>query len=217
MPHLTPPTFPLKGGRVEFFTFTAPDLRDLHRLLGDRLEQALHGLQLGAAVYIAGREYEVATKSARRELEHLETLLHRIAAIERTLSRSAELILERTADHEAVLAGREYVTARTALAAAARASASALRALKRHRNRPMTNTAARMLAVAVAGGLSHANLPLSKGRDGLFARVLTLVWHAVEPERTPTEIFPYLRFAVDIARSDNPALAPPKGRPRRKR
>jgi hypothetical protein len=71
------------------------------------------------------------------------------------------------------------------------------------------------LAVSVASSFAKAEVPLSKGRDGLFARVLAVIWHAADPENVPEEVFRYVREAVDLVAADRPELRAPKGRPKR--
>ena len=48
-----------------------------------------------------------------------------------------------------------------------------------------------LFAIAVAGALSSVSVPLSKGRDGTFAKVLTLAWQLVE--LAPMDVFRYVQ------------------------
>ena len=81
---------------------------------------------------------------------------------------------------------------------------------------PRANTAPRFLATMVACALESVGAPISnKGQSGLFARVLRIVWHDVEPNGAPEEVFRHLKRAADIALAQFPQLRPHKGRPSR--
>jgi hypothetical protein len=196
--------------------FTETALQDLHECLGDKLGGALPYLKLTVVLHRSAKDYAAASRRAQKQLSTLKALLRRVEKITTTLSPDTNLILERASiDMNAPLISSEPLTAREALSAAVRACAQVRARLgtpSRRRDR-----AAWFLPHGVARALRAVGEPLSKGRDGLFGRVLTLVWHEAEPNGSPEEVFPYLKGATDVARMLDPKLPKPaRGRKTRK-
>ena len=196
------------------YQFSPSTVHELRDLLGAKLDAALPSLRFVAGMYEAIKQKANRPEKARMELSRLEALLQRTESAIAKLSPDATAILQRTIDWDASSADNSYVTGIRTLAHARNACARARVAVKDAQVRPM-NSPAILLAAGVAGSLSAARLPLSKGRDGLLARVLAVVWYAVDPECAPVEIFRYLQAAVDIGLRQHPELKAPKGRPRK--
>lgn len=207
------------------FRFSAADLQELRDVLGDKLDGrsgagALLHLQFAAAVYRSVRDHAAGSRRARKELARLDALLRQVEELDAALSPDANLILERAwIDLNAPSASRD-VDARQALSVAAGACAQVRARIKplQSRSRALDNPGW-FLAHGVAAALIAGGEPLSRGRDGSFARVLTVVWHAVEPKGAPEELFPYLKRAADVAGRVDPQLpkAPKGRRPRRRK
>ena len=198
--------------------FTSSDLKELRRIFGKSLDAALPGLKMAAAFYKGARERQVSS-NVRTELLRLKAVLEKLKRTATALSPDAMLILERTFDYEAAVSHSSRPDGRGALAHATRASARA-RELVQNAQQGPRNSPGHLLASGVAGALSAARLPLSKGRDALLADVLRAVWQAVEPDRpdrVPEEMFPYIRAAANIGTRQDPELRAPKGRPTRRK
>lgn len=200
--------------RAAFFQFSNDTLGNLRRILGvEAANRALPGLQLAAELYAVSREHRTRLRNAREELSRTETLLRQVEKQITALSVDATYMLATTWDRDAVLSGEPLVRGREEVAKVAAQCHRAVRLIRiARRNTP--HPPARLLAYGVAGALVHADQHLSKSRDGLFAKVLTEVWSAVEHAGGPEDVFPHIRPAADYARRQSPSAAPRKGRPR---
>ena len=197
------------------YDFTPLDLEELRELLGDRLPEALSGLQLAAAIYIGARSFRSQRRSTRTELQRLGATFVRTERAVAALSPVSREVLAALYDWRALRSGAPLVSGFEAVILAADACTDARNRLADLQTRSL-NAAATLLAHAVAGALAGAQLPISKGRSGLFAKVLSVIWYAVD-RKAPTEVAPYVRIAASVARRNNPELAAPKGRPRRRK
>jgi len=205
------------GKRFAPYEFSASELRDLTHLLGDRLDKVLPSLEMVAYFYRSSLDRPRVPYAARRELAVLERFLQRTETAIANLTPGANYVLQHTIDETASMTatswafvyGIDAVTEANSACARARSIVSKAKSY----GAGSWKTA---LAFGVAGALTGAGLPVSKGRDGLFAKVLVLVWSSVEPEFTPVEVFRHLKRAADFSASRN-ALPPSKGRPRIKK
>jgi hypothetical protein len=155
-------------------------------------------------------------KRAKSEISRIERSLTDLVRLDKELSSDCRSVLEGSWQP---LTGSQYANASQPLSVAVFAAAQALALLRKSgRSFDRLDLASRFLAHGVARAFVDAGLPLSKGRDGLLARVLTVVWHAVEPERVPSEVFPLIKVAVDTTFVMDPgSFAAPRGRPRKKK
>jgi hypothetical protein len=207
--------FPYRG----FSNETESDLRDL---LGDNLPKAMPSLLTGAGVYVSTRNHRKAHPRIRRQLEPLSKSLRHLEVVAAKVSVEARRELWVTYDRDAIVRETPALSALESLSAFD-AILELLLICKQARKlvekamkpMPRANTRQRLLALMVAGALEDIGAPISKGQSGIFARVLRIVWHDVEPDGAPEEVFRHLKEAADRVLAHSPHLRPRKGRPSR--
>ena len=205
--------FPYRGFSKE----TEKDLRDL---LGEQLSAAMPSLLVGAGAYVAVDRRRQISQRIRRQLDALRRSLRQIDVTSRRLTSESRQLLMVTYDKPAIM--------RETPATSALESVSGFEALSRllpicnqaqklvefaMHPIPRANTPQRFLALMVAGALEDIGAPISKGQSGLFAQVLRVVWHDLEPDGAPDEVFRHLKEAADLVLAHSPHLRPRKGRP----
>jgi hypothetical protein len=163
------------------FPFPADVLKRIRAILGPQAtDLALRGLRRTAGFYDRVRGQKRSLSASQKQLARLATVLGRVQVFSNTLSPDALYTLCHTYDLKALEAHKPFARGDEALRVAMLACDRALHLVQIARRGPRNKPKA-LLAVGIAGALSNAHQPLSKGADGLFARVLTEVWHAVDP------------------------------------
>jgi hypothetical protein len=190
--------------------FPSETVQELRELLGSKFNAASPWLEVAAAFYVAAKTMNVSAK-VRREIERLIDLLRKVEDATERLSPDAVALLGKLNDLKATNGIEPFVTIHHSLVQVSRACGRASDAVGIACDR--VDSPGTVLAVSVASALALAEVPISKGRDGLFARVLTVVWHGVDSDSVPEEISRYVRAAADQVLPSYPALRPPKGRP----
>ena len=198
---------------MHYFQFSSDALAELRDLLGERLNNALQSLELAAGFCESGKRLRELSRRGRQELRRLEKKIATANIAIATLSPEATRFLQYRLDWSTSVASNQYVSSHWTMLQARQAGERARVVVVEAQKRPR-NSMGVLLAAGVAGALSHAGVPLSKSRDGLFAKVLGVVWHDVDA-RAPEEVFRYVRAAVDIALRQDPHVRAPKGRPRK--
>jgi hypothetical protein len=214
------PTSPEDGAfrrDATLFEFPPDVLQRIRAILGPHeTDLVLPRLRRAATFYIYARQRDRSLSGAQKQLARLATVLARVQMFRKTLSLAALYTLRQTYDFQAIETGEPAVTGDevllVAIAECDRALNLVQRALKKKPNNPKV-----LFAVGIAVALGGAQQRLSKGADGLFARVLTEVWFAVDPDGWPKDVTPYVRQAVDLAVRHNPELRAPRGRPHKRR
>lgn len=205
--------FPYRGFSKE----TEKDLRDL---LGAQLPAAMPSLLVGAGVYVAVDRRRKTSQRIRGQLDALRRSLRQIDVTSRRLTSESKQLLMVTYDKPATMRETPALSALESLS-----GFDALSTLLPICNQaqklvelamkpiPRANTRQRLLALMVAAALEKIGASVSKGQSGLFARVLRIVWHDVEPDGAPDEVFRHLKEAADRVLAHSPHLRPRKGRP----
>lgn len=196
------------------YDFPESSIQELRKLLGSKLERALPSLKFVANLYVSVCRLTRTPSDVRREVAKLLEIIEKAETAIEGLSPDARQLLRYATDLDASSGADTPISAYYTLTQTA-ATLKSARLSVRHLCKRPRNSPATLLASGVAGSLAFAGVPLSKGRDGLFARVLSVVWYALEPDRAPVEIFPYIRAAVDIGLNQNPELKVRRGRPRK--
>jgi hypothetical protein len=200
------------------FEFNEVDKAELRSLLKERFAKALPGLQIAADLFSIMRRRSVSSARSLQETERLEALLGRVENAAASLSPEAIWALQTTIDKRMSIDINAWVTAFDAVSIAVRACRRVRELLTQAQgHRRPSIPSPHFLATSVGSALTHAGVPLSKGRDALFARVLTVVWHAVEPGAAPMDVFPYIKAAADFARLQDPQPRIQRGRPRKRK
>ncbi len=212
--------FPYRG-------FSKETIEELRSLLGEKLPVAMPSLLDGAGAYVSVRDGRRTRPQIRRQLQVLGRLLRQIDVMARKLSVESRRRLNTTYDEAAItreaisrpgeppaLSTLESLNGLDALSTLLPICNQTQRLVEiAMQPMPRKNTPQLFLAVCVAAALSNAGAPISKGQSGLFARVLQVVWHDVDPDEAPDEVFRHLKKAADLALKTSPHLRPRKGRP----
>lgn len=190
----------------------SPDaLEDLRDLLGDNLATVLRFLEAAATAYSVSRRRESDDWRSRRQLQALhhtvEVLLSSIA----TLSPEATRMLERQFDFRAPVLG----TRGDQTLMVVREASERLQFLLAGRKRMERNESVVLLGTVIGLGFAEARIPLSKGRNGLFGRVLAVVWHDVDPNSAREESVRSVNRAVGLVLRGHKDLTVKKGRPKK--
>lgn len=189
--------------------FPPATLHELRELLGSRLDAALPWLEVAAAFYEMVLPLALPA-DVRNEIKALVELLGETTNAIKKLSPDAVALCSHLNDPTVSGARVHIHQSLIQVAEACEQARVASRIACGKVDSPAT-----VLATGVAGALAIAEVSLSKGRDGLFARVLAVVWHAADPDNAPEDTFRYVRAAVDIVLADHPGLRAHRGRPKR--
>jgi hypothetical protein len=196
------------------YEFSPATLQELRHLLGNRLDAALPILMAAANFYSDGQPFSNVAASVRNEIARVIALVEKTEVAIKRLSPGARQLLHHTTDYDASLGAKEWISVDYTLSRLAVVCERVRLASKDALVRPI-NSPGMVLAVGVAYALAHAEVPLSKGREGKVARVLEVVWYALAPDRDPQRLMPDLRAAVNMVLSENPKLKARRGRPRK--
>lgn len=192
-----------------FVRFPLDVVDELRQILGNEAaDVAMPSLEFAATMYRAAVSQKRLSRTTRQELSRVDAALGRLLKIK--LSPAATHLLGFAFDFEQ---DRDFVTGWMVLSAAFDQCRRARGLIRDAVQRPVASPATR-LVYTVAGAIRGAHQPVSSSRDGVFARVVTVVWNAVDPDGVPEDVFPYVRKAAAHARHTHPRVAPTKGRPR---
>jgi hypothetical protein len=156
--------------------FSRETHRELRRLLGARLETALPSLQFIAGFYQSTRVFFEVSPETRKEIRKLQAVLKNVETVIGRIRRDTKQLLRHATDWSTSGATNTATSAYYTLLRAAQTCERARLAIG-DVSLPPSHRAGTFLAAGVAGALSSAKIPLSKGRDGLLAKVLTVVWY----------------------------------------
>ena len=193
--------------RYPVHLFSDSAIEDLSRVLGNQFSFALPSLMLLIGPWKHRFEAARADLEARRQLPKL---LAAIGRLEGVIEATEPVIKTLLAKAGAPMRARGR-TAAMELAALKTALARTRETVQRVKRTRTPFPPGDDLAGCVASALRE--VPLSKGRDGQFARVLSIVWHDLAGDDAPSELFPYLRRAVTAAVARGEALQVRRGRP----
>lgn len=174
-------------------------------------------LERGASVYQSVREWQGDQRAARtgarrlcKALEVAATLIHNVSA---DTIKVLDGNVSAYTDGGPQTTWSAVETARQAMLEAARQLRTIESLFGKSPGAPR-DLARGILSVWTAVAVHDAGLTLTKSRSGQFARVLAVVFHAVDPDHAPQEFFDWIRLAVEGVRAGRGIPEPRKGRPR---